>query len=90
MTTLKVFDVEQAIGGRSACLGEYRYIDDAMRALAFFQREESRFEAERLAECRAVDESLERLRAIGRTNRAARKILLPRIDGCAVHFPRMC
>jgi len=40
-----------------------------------------------VAECRAVDESLERLRAIGRTNRAARKILLPRIDGCGVHFP---
>ena len=41
---------------------EHHAIDDAMRALEFLEREESRFDAE--AERRAVDESLQRLRAI--------------------------
>jgi hypothetical protein len=44
---------------------ERHAIDDALRALTFLQREEARFDAE--AERRAVDESLQHLRAIGPT-----------------------
>ena len=44
---------------------ERHAIDDALRALNFLQQEEARFDGE--AERRAVDESLQRLRAIGPT-----------------------
>jgi hypothetical protein len=40
-------------------------LDDALRSLAFLQREEARFDAE--AERRAVEESLEKLRSVGHT-----------------------
>jgi hypothetical protein len=44
---------------------ERHAIDDAMRALGVLQRDEASFDTE--AERRAIDESLQRLRAIGPT-----------------------
>jgi hypothetical protein len=44
---------------------ERHAIDDAIRALAVLQREETRFDAE--AARRAVEESLEKLRSVGYT-----------------------
>jgi hypothetical protein len=56
---------------------ERRAIEDALRALAFLQREEARFDAE--AERRVVEESLEKLRSVGHTIQRLRRKAGPRM-----------